>query len=314
MRKSAAIILVFTMFFSFAACKKDDGEVEITKPEAVKTTASVEKTTVSATKEAEATQKPETVKYLAATDEDFEKLGGDVVSVLMNVPDLFPVFGECDDDEFKELIKNSSPEDYKDAYYYNCKSDDALGCAMYIIWNGRMGVYGMDIDMDFEVYFDGAGCNQDGETCAYVPDPEHKFENDPGYIKFRADQVDFVLKEIFCVEPDRAKTSEDFDIESYDDMFRYYYYDGYYYYCYDEGGGGDNPPEVIDYTRQSDGSYIVKLSSYHEEYVTDYLTGEIDEDYIYTIYEASVALKELDGKRVWSFSYIKPVEYVINVQ
>lgn len=308
MKKLTAIALIFAMLFAFAACKEvKSGETE-TSSEAAETTESVTKETE---KETEAAETAAAKKYLAATDEDFETLTHNVLGIMMNIPDHYPVFGECDDEEFKELVKNSTSEDYKNAYYYNSKSDNALGDAMYIIWNGRMGSGGgLEWDKDYEIFY--AGSNSEGEVHRdFDSDPLYKFDDAPGYIKFNADQLDSVLENVFCVEPDRTKTSEDLGVTSYEEGYGFYYHDGYYYFWYDEGGGGDYSPEIVDYTEQPDGSYIIKLSNYSEDYIADMNIDETGEDYIYTIYEVSAGLKEVDGKRIWSFSYLKPAEYVI---
>lgn len=313
MKKLIAISLIFVMLFSFTACKeKSSNEAdEKTSSNLTEAADTVTQASSSAITE-DVTTEPVAEKYLSAADKDFENLINDVWRILMNVPNHSPFFGECDEDELKELVRNSIPEDYKNVYYYNSESDDALGCAMFIIWNGRMGTHGLRLEIDNETYYSGKGQNRDGETLDFVSDPKHKFDEDPGYIKFNADQFDLVLKEIFCVEPDRTKTSDDFDIETYDDVFRYYYHDGYYYYFFDEGGGGDFYPEMIDYTEQPDGSYIVKLSNQKGCFEHAQDMGTLDEGYVYTIYEVSAALKEVDGERIWAVSYIKPAEYVLS--
>jgi hypothetical protein len=180
---------------------------------------------------------------------------------------------------------------------------------------GSMGLsHHLDIPVEEEVFHRYRDYDKTGETCAFPPDPENMFTDDFGYLKINADHVDFILKNVLCIEPDRTKTDEDFDRSRYYGIFNYYYCDGYYYYQYDEGGGGYYLSDTVDYIQQADGSYIVKLSSYNEIDVIDPHTGEPDEDYVYTIFEVSAALKEIDGKRIWSVSYIKPAEYVLNVR
>lgn len=311
MKKFTAAILAFAILFAFAAC----AEKQNTEPE---TTAKAE-TTAQANTET-VTQEPTNAVNvngnLTATEADFDTLAEITLGIVRCGANINPVFPGNDlmGNEYVELVRNTTPEDYENAYYYNSTSESALGDAMYMIFNtSAMGftnfLDGLDIEVEKEVF--SVYYNSD----KYTPDPLNQYTDSFGYIRYNADSIDFVLRNVLCVEPDRTKTDDDFDSPGYTTLFNYYYYDGYYYYEYDEGGGGGPGHNVIDYTLQPDGSYIVKLSDYNESDTIDYSTVDesIDENYVYTIYEASAALKEIDGKKIWSVSYLKPAEYVVYV-
>lgn len=297
MKKLTAIILAIAMLFAFVACSNNKN------------------TETTSEKETTAMQEAAEIEFLEATDKDFGYLSDIVLGILRSTPNNRPVFGEYDSEaEIAELVRNSSPEDYKDKYFYNSSSENALGDAMYMIWNQKsMGFhYFTDIEVGCESFDRYSDYDETGETREFAADPKGMFTDDFGYVKLNADQVDFILKNILCVEPDRTKTDDDFDTSEYYGVFDYYYNDGFYYYQLEEGGGGGKAPEIMDYKVQPDGGYIVKLSSYNEVDTTDPFTGELDEDYVYLIYEVSASLKEIDGKRIWSVSYVKPIEYVLN--
>lgn len=303
MKKLTAIVLTLTMLFALAAC----GEKPTAEPE---TTAKQEAT-------AEDSANPINTN-LTATDADFDVLAATVFGFVRCMPYFEPVFGErADDADFVSLVRNSTPEDYEDAYFYNSKSENALGDAMHMIFNtSGMGFLNYIDDMNIEVEQEIISkYDENGNLVDMMPDPLNQYTDSFGYIKFGADGIDFILKNILCVEPDRTKTDDDFDSARYSTLFNYYYYDGYYYYEYDEGGGGDPFPNIVDYEQQPDGSYIVKLSNYNDSDTVEYMPyGDIiNENYVYTIYEVSAALKEIDGQKIWSVSYLKPAEYVVYV-
>lgn len=301
MKKLMALILTFAMLLVFASCgEKNEAESLADTTAGAETTAAVT-----------------AAKYLKASDEDFGYLSNIVHGILRSTPNGSPVFDNYDGmAELADLVRNSSAEDYKDKYFYNSSSESALADAMYMMWNQKsMGFYHFtDVEVECESFDRYADYDETGETREFSADPKGMFTDDFGYVKLNADQIDFILENILCVEPDRTKTDDDFDTAGYYGVFDYYYSDGFYYFQLEEGGGGGKAPEIVDYSEQSDGSYIVTLSSYNESDTTDHFTGGLDEDYVYIIYEASAALKEVDGKRVWAVSYVKPVEYVLNVK
>ncbi len=303
MKKFTAVILSLAMLLAFAACgeKQDVGN---------ETTAEAKTETITN----EPTNAIDVNGNLTATEADLDVLADVALGISNSVPVYDPVFpnNELMGYEYVELVRKTTREDYENAYFYNSTSENALGDAMYMIFNtSTMGLYNfledMDIEVEKEVF---SKYHNNGEL---VPDPLNQYADSFGYLKLNADDIDFILRNVLCVEPDRTKTDEDFDSSRYLTLFNYYYYDGYYYYEFDEGGGGGPRFKFIDCVQQPDGSYIVKYTDYDESFAIDHMTNDIDENYVYTIYEASAALKEIDGKKIWSVSYLKPAEYVVYV-
>lgn len=310
MKKITAVILSFAMLLAFAAC----GDKQIKENE----------TTAEAKAEQITEEQTNTVNangYLTATEADLDVLSDVVFGIIRCGADVIPVFPDNDlrGEEYVELVRGATPEDYENAYFYNSASENALGDAMYMIFNtSAMGflnfIESLNIEVEEEFY---CKYGNNGELVEMVPDPLNQYADSFGYLKFNADNIDFILRNVLCVEPDRTKTDEDFDSSRYHALFNYYYCDGYYYYEYDEGGGGDPFINIIGYEQQPDGSYIVRFSDYNDTdtMTTDYetLNEVVNENYVYTIYETSAALKEIDGQKIWSVSYLKPAEYVVYV-
>ncbi len=269
-----SFLLAAITLCSFAACGKQGTETS-------ETTAKPEETTAEAYVQSE---------NLEATDEDFENLSGTIGGVWLSSPVKY-----TDDSQSDHLV-------FEKEYLFDSTSDSALPDAMYMIQNEGICFYsspkGVEDGSDRENY--SIYNYQDGKESEFPIDPLNQF-NGGSYCKLDADRVDWILENKLCVTPDRTKTDDDFDTSKYHGIFDYYYYDGYYYYATQEGGGGGYTPEIIDYSEQADGSYIVKFST---EDKTSFYTDD------YEILEASVALKDVDGERVWAVSYLKVIDYI----
>ncbi len=300
MKKLFAFILSASMLFALSACGETGDKTPVTTTETLQTSTLTQNS------------------RLSPTESDFERLESVVYGITRssshNLLDFGGYFDDYkNDNEFAQLVRNiSSPEVYKNAYVHNSLSDRALAEAMYMIWNQKSwGIDSfIDADVEQELY---SSYDEDGNPCELPADPMNMFTESFGYIKLNADDVDWILKNVLNVTPDRSKTDDDFDKSGYHGVFNYYYCDGYYYYEVEEGGGGGYGYKVIDCSEQQDGSYIVKLSGYNEVAGMNEMTEELDEDYVYDILEASATLKEIDGKRVWTVSQLRVSEYVVNV-
>lgn len=122
-------------------------------------------------------------------------------------------------------------------------------------------------------------------------DPKGRFkvaqgeENDNNtgcYFKYSAEKVDWIIKNVFNITPNRKCKFTD---------TRNYYYDGYYYIAENGGyGGGLYSYRIKSHRQLSDGKYELDLEIkyYDNNKVAD--AGKI-----------IAALKNIDGKRVWSF-------------
>ncbi|MDY6016325.1 MAG: hypothetical protein SPI97_01755 [Oscillospiraceae bacterium] len=269
-----SLLLSAIMLCSFAACGKQGTE-------ASETTAKPEDTTAESSVQSE---------NLKATDEDFEDLVITIRGVWLSSPVKY-----TDDLNRDHLV-------YEKEYLFDSAADSALPDAMYMIQNEGICIYsspkGVEDGSDRENY--NIYNYQDGKESEFPIDPLNQFSGG-SYCKLDADRVDWILENVLCVTPDRTKTDDDFDTSKYHGIFNYYYYDGYYYYAIEEGGGGGNFPEIIDYSEQTDGSYIVRFSTEDKD-------SEYKDDY--EILEASVALKDVDGERVWAVSYLKVLEHI----
>jgi len=101
-----------------------------------------------------------------------------------------------------------------------------------------------------------------------------------GCLKLPSQNVDWILENIFNVKPDHTINSD----ESY-------YHDGYYYRLYGGGGGPGFSAKIEKATRLSDGKYRIICFREHEpDAYAQSFTNEL-----------IVALKEIDGKKYWSF-------------
>ncbi|MBQ2903377.1 MAG: RNA polymerase sigma factor [Clostridia bacterium] len=103
-----------------------------------------------------------------------------------------------------------------------------------------------------------------------------------GYIVFPADNVDWIIKNIFCTIPDRKVQSD-----------HYYYYDGCYYKNIGDRGDYSRYFETVEKKKDSEGIYTIKLryeAKLFEEDPAEY-AGMLT---------VKAALRETDGKRYWS--------------
>lgn len=125
------------------------------------------------------------------------------------------------------------------------------------------------------------------------PDPLKMFKNNPVYYRYSADKIDWIIENVFNLKPDRSFSRCD------DENYVFYYYYGDYFYI---GGGyaGDIGFEykVENKTELDDGKYKVEIYGYNN-YISeeDVNYGTLSNYYIV----ATVALKEVDGRRFWSF-------------
>lgn len=262
-RKITASFLVFVLTFILVSCTKADREETVT-------TGRFEQEFSETV-----TERMET-KNLTATDSDFVALTETVRGVWLS----------------------SSNTCEEGVFLYNKSFDSALDDAMQMIFNEGVGffsfaeeIYNISLEPEKFSFYD-----DNGKPVATPEDPLGMFypgmPGSFGYLKFEAEKIDWMLENIFSVEPDKNYINEH--------MGRYYF-DGYYYFRLDEGGGGGYTLILLDYEEQSDGSYLVTFSTHEEGY-------EFETEY--SILEASAVLREVDGKRIWQISYLKVNEVI----
>ena len=126
------------------------------------------------------------------------------------------------------------------------------------------------------------------------PDPRGKYEY--SYYKFPADNVDWIIKNIFNATPAREAKSNNADMETV------YYQDGYYYRM--AGDAGFQSPETkMTYELAKDGKYLIK-------FVSSYLALEEQGSTNVSTHYILADLKMLNDKREWTFYKIsqKPIK------
>lgn len=125
-------------------------------------------------------------------------------------------------------------------------------------------------------------------------DPLGYFENS-GYCVFDADEIDWIVSNVFNQSPNH-------DLNTYDR----YYYNGNYYAAFYGSGVPFIEVSVKDYKRKSDSSYIIKVE---EKFIPEYEEAEPTYSDVYI----DACLKNVDGKRVWSYFYIGPEKTIQNI-
>ncbi len=153
--------------------------------------------------------------------------------------------------------------------------DYVLGIIVYLYY----GYFSFDNSADVEY---GSRTN--------VPDPLNRFTysgNRYEYMKVPADKADWVLKNILNLEPDRTINNDDI-----------YYKDGYYYRYCPAVGDGCSDYKYVSSEKLSDGRYKVILQPYY------------DKNYDFEKRELIVGLKNIDGKRVWSYYSVSDVKEI----
>ncbi|MBE6782388.1 MAG: zinc ribbon domain-containing protein [Ruminococcaceae bacterium] len=167
--------------------------------------------------------------------------------------------------------------------YYHLTDSDAVSRA-YNFLSGFCGIsqvysYLFDFDcIDSFVWKSGVY-----ET----PDPLDKFNDLPVYYRYSAEEIDWIIKNVFNVEPDRAIYSDDFS---------YYYSDEYFYIGGGYAGDIGYTYKAENITALDDGKYEVQIYGYIDEELSNAYGTTSDFKIV-----ATVALKEIDNKRFWSF-------------
>lgn len=139
----------------------------------------------------------------------------------------------------------------------------------------------------YEYFFgeDGEELNYTFNGEAAKPDPKNRlyfgYNNikDYCYYKLDADNVDWISKNIYNVEPDHS-------LDVYGDMGMYYY-DGDYYIKSGDAGYIGHTADILDYKKLDNGKYYVTIQ-YSMEY------DGINKNYML------VGLKNINGKKYWS--------------
>ncbi len=133
-----------------------------------------------------------------------------------------------------------------------------------------VGIFG-----NYDMFF------SDAEYFYGTPDPLNQFVE---YSKFNAQNADWILRNVYGVEPDHNLKAS-YDWTDSDDYYMYYY-NGYYYVETYATGLEIGPGEYVEVTPGADGIYSLKLEITEMDYIAGY-------KYI------KARLKMVDGKKIW---------------
>lgn len=204
------------------------------------------------------TTEPEIV-YLEATNEDF---------------DLMLIFAS-------EMIYLTDE--------YNCTEDDANAVAVSGVTDLFSNMYYICME-EYNFQEPYQSWNNEGAV-----DPERRYTDEyDGHIKYKASDVDWVVRNIYNVEPVMTEYFTD-DVNTEDGSeYCVWYRKGDYYYSHLFASGRESgyKSEIISKERTDDGKYKIRLNVVERAF---------DEQWPVGTYEVVVGLKEVDGKRVWSF-------------
>lgn len=214
--------------------------------------------------------------FLVATKEDFVNLK----EMLERVSSIKDTEFDCTNSKFENVFYSFITRGY--------------GCYGYEYFFGENGE-------EVNYTFNGEVAKPDPKNRLYM---EYDNNKDYSYYKLDADNVDWIAKNIFNVEPNR-----NMDINNTDTYMNGYYYNGYYYTGAGDGGYIGHTAEVLDYKKFDNGKYYVTIQ-YNMSY------DELNENYML------VGLKNINGKKYWSvyknsinpFNYndIKPITVNLN--
>lgn len=132
-------------------------------------------------------------------------------------------------------------------------------------------------------------------------DPMKKYGEYYRYGKVSADEIDWIIRNIFNVTPNRAKATITPDDNFSNAARNIYFYEDYYYF--DCGDGGDCASYPVIKTKRADENNV-----YTVEF--DLFYGMKDDSYADTYdgsYKAVCALKEIGGRKYWTFYSIDKI-------
>lgn len=200
--------------------------------------------------------------YLTASDSDFSDFKDFAYAVL-----------DCKDLQNRSEIT------------FNPSSSNACDYAIRSTFNG----YGFGVFDFYSKKYGWSSAKQDfystgefdenGRWFFTTPDPLKKLNHSGYYHKIDGQKIDWILKNVFNVSPNHNMVSND-------EYHGYYYYNGYYYFSTAGGGGFDL--SIISKEQLSDGSYKIKISNPNNSNMYPFE------------YTFNVALKKVDGNKVWT--------------
>lgn len=178
---------------------------------------------------------------------------------------------------------------------YNCKSEDAFEKAMGAIYGAPFSTFSEAVSEIYRIRYEHDLCYNSNQ-----PDPKGYWQQ---YRQEDAEFIDFILEEIFNVEPNHDYIlSEDWDGEKH---MKAYYQNGIYYSDAMDGGDGVGPDVQLKKVEVlPDGKYKITV---HDRVVTGDENGNMITFMDGDDYTIITEMKNVNGTTVWSYYEIKPV-------
>ncbi len=195
-----------------------------------------------------------------------------------------------DFDNLTELLENLSY--CSRSFEYSSESSDAYTTILdkFFGWTGTPTLYMYLYQKEPDVIYSTEGCIED--LPEEQRDPLGYFNQYFAYGKVSADETDWIIENVFnvTVDHDKALICYEHINEPY-----IYYHNGYYYFASGDGGDVYLEPSIVSKSNTPDYTYTVTYN----------LISPIAEDN--EKYEAVCALKEIDGKRQWTFTSLTKI-------
>lgn len=306
MKKVLAILLALMLLLTaglLAGCKKGDEPADDSTA-APTDAAAVDPPTDST---AQPTQEDLTVP---PTQEDTTKLPTEPKPPLNDEANILSTYDAADEahlcaflEHFLWYYRCYNPTEDSQELTYDYASDDAFEIAFDAMISAPfyplMECMEIKCGYDWSAHYSKFKWNSEQKLPA---DPRAAFSYDGEvyeYSKYEAEFFDELMAGVFNVQPDH-----DFEYidKTLDEPRLYCYYDGGDYYVrYFEGGDGAGPKvRVSDFTALADGKYTVQVD--FDEFVGDEKMNDL------ATLQATVALKEIRGERIWSLYEIHEVK------
>lgn len=199
---------------------------------------------------------------------------------------------ECTEEDLnklKELIGEISKMGYLDGYVSSDPNAYADILSSILHSNGVADIYSIYFDGGFELKY-SSGRNF-SESPKSERDPLDEFGNSYCYIIINATNVDWLIKNIFNVEP---KAEEKIIYDKYNKIYKLN--GNYYFTCGD--GFNECYSEEVNISKNTNGTYTVTYNSV--------FWGDDPENA--ERFEATCMLKSIEGKKQWTFTSIKQIE------
>ena len=200
-----------------------------------------------------------------------------------------PQFLEATDEEIDDLLDLIKTEFFIfDIFEYSASDSDALQTVERSIMCGLAHPYAYLYFFPNDIEYIQCKGRQFKDSPINERDPLNKFGDYGEYAKVPADNMDWLIKNIFNVEPDRSADIYSFNGSS---LMPLYYYNGFYYFAFSYGDGPFPTLSIVNITADEDNIYTVELKG---------VFNDLGETYAKN-YTVVCRLSNINGKRQWNF-------------